>query len=244
MITKLIKEGLIRSPHRVVAVVASMAFVFMSSSASAFWLLGFSDALTLPRGALGAIAGTGAQFTQVGAPPKDSSTVFIPHAGFRYGITNDIDLGYRLTQVALPFSSVGPTLGSEIDAKYRITSPDNSWQASIVGGLAYASLNISDQSKSAWSPGADLIVSHVFTPQYTLFSELRYVDTVIPTATGGSGSNYVNAAGMGLGFKIKLTSLTSIVPEIGVFNLAGKLLNSNANGFAVQAGVVLSIRIW
>ena len=222
----------------------SSAFVLTPSSASAFWLLGFSSADTLPPGALGAIAGTGAQFTEVGQPSKHSFTAFIPHAGFRYGISDKVDIGYRLTQVALPFSSVGPTLGSEVDAKYLLTSPGSAWQIAAVGGIALAYVDVSGQSKSAWSPGADLIMSRVLNPRYTLFSELRYVYTAIPTASGGSANNYLNAAGMGVGTKIKLTSQTSLVPEIGLFDLNGKLEGANGNGIGLQVGVVLSMRIW
>lgn len=221
-----------------------LALSLLPTSASAFWLLGFSSADTLPPGALGAIAGTGAQYTETGPSSSPSFTPFIPHAGFRVGVADNLDLGYRLTQVALPFSSAGPTLGSEFDAKYLLTPAQSSWQAAAVGGIAYAYLDISNQSKSAWSPGADFIVSHALSPTYTFFSELRYVYTAIPTAFGGSANNYVNAAGIGVGTKIKLTSQTSLVPEIGLFNLNGKLLGENANGTAIQIGAVLSIRIW
>ena len=226
------------------AIATLISLSLIPASASAFWLLGFSSADTLPPGALGAIAGTGAQYSTVGQPSQQSFTAFIPHAGVRVGITDNLDLGYRLTQVALPFSSVGPTLGSEIDAKYLLTPPNSTWQVAAVGGIAYAYLDISNQSKNAWSPGADLIASRVLSPTYTLFSELRYVYTAIPSALGGAADNYVNAAGIGIGTKIKLTPQTSLVPEIGVFNLNGKLLGASANGVALQIGAVLSMRIW
>lgn len=212
--------------------------------ASAFWLLGFSPAETLPTGGFGAIAGTGGQWSQVGTPSKDSSTAFIPHAGFRYGISDDMDLGYRLVQVTLPFSSVAPTLGGEIDAKYRITAPSDKTQFAIIGGFAYASLDISGQSRDAWGPGIDLIGSRALSDKYTAFSELRYVATNIPTAQGGNAANYFNAGGIASGVKIKLTQQTSLVPEIGLFHLNGKMLGIPANGDAVQVGVVLSMRIW
>lgn len=222
----------------------TVLLMLMPLKASAFWLLGFSSADTLPSGGLGAIAGTGGQLSRIGAPAKDSSTAFIPHAGFRIGVSDDVDLGYRLVQVTLPFSSVGSTLGGEIDAKYRLTAPSDATQFAIIGGLAYANLDISGQSKEAWGPGIDLIGSRVLTEQYTIFSELRYVATNIPTAQGGAGANYFTAGGIGAGVKIKLTQQTSLVPEIGLFNINGEMLGMPANGYAVQVGAVLSMRIW
>lgn len=239
-----IKKRVIQPQPRFAFLVASIVFGLIPSSASAFWLLGFSDANTLPPDALGAIAGTGVQITEVGSQSQHSFTASIPHAGFRYGVSDNADIGYRLTQVALPFSGVGPTLGSEVDAKYRFTSPESTYQLAVVGGLAYAYLDISGKSKLAWSPGADLIVSRAISPDYTMFSELRYVYTAIPTASGGSGSNYVNASGVAIGAKIKLTAQTSLVPEIGLFHLNGQMLGVGANGTAIQAGFVLSVRIW
>lgn len=88
-----------------------LAIGFLAPPARAFWLLGFSTADTLPSGHVGFIAGTGGQFSDVGHPKETSFTPFLPHAGIRLGLTERIDVGYRLTQVALPFSSVGPSLG-------------------------------------------------------------------------------------------------------------------------------------
>lgn len=210
--------------------------------AAAFWLLGFSTADTLPYGDLSAIAGTGGQFTSVGDPSRSNFTPFLPHAGFRVGLSDGWDIGYRLTQVALPFSSVGPSLGGEIDVKHRLTPIDSPWQVAIVAGGAYSYLDLSDQSKSAWSPGVDLIFSRAITPRYTVISELRYVYTAIPTALGGSGQNYVNAAGVDVGMRIGLTSMVSIIPEVGLFDFAGRLANRRSNGVAAQYGTVLAFR--
>ena len=224
--------------------VVMLFLTLFPSEASAFWLLGFSDANTLPPDALGMIAGTGAQYTNVGSPSKPSSTLFLPHAGFRYGLSDNLDIGYRLTQVALPYSSVGPSLGSEIDLKYRITRPGAPWQVAFLAGAAYSSLDLLGQTKSAWSPGVDLIFSKPLSERYTLISELRYVYTAIPTAAGGTSGNNLNAVGPDLGVKIKLTNSVSFIPEFGVFALNGRLQGANTNGYGVQAGAVLSARVW
>ncbi len=228
----------------VIAVVPLLLLAGFPSTASAFWLLGFSDANTLPPQALGMIAGTGGQYANVGNPSKSSSTIFLPHAGFRLGLADNFDIGYRLTQVALPFSSVGPSLGTEVDVKYRFTRPEAAWQAAFVAGAAFSSLELSGQTKNAWSPGVDLIVSKALTEKYTFISELRYVYTAIPTAPGGVSQNNVGALGTDIGLKIKLTDRVSLIPEFGIFDLRGSLIGNRANGIAVQAGAVLSARVW
>ncbi|KXW56319.1 hypothetical protein LHV13_07650 [Ferrovum sp. PN-J185] len=220
------------------------ALLFFYQYSNAFWLLGFSDANTLSPGSLGVIAGTGAQFARVGNPQSNSFTGAIPHAGIRYGLNEDTDIGYRLVQVALPFTSVGPTLGSEVDLKKRLTNVNDPYQIALVGGVAYSYLDISGTSKSAYSPGADLILSHAISPKYTWFTELREVYTAIPTAVGSTGSNHFNALGIASGGKIKLTDSTSFVPEIGYFHFNGLLNNQSANGNAIQIGAIFAIKIW
>lgn len=210
--------------------------------ADAFWLLGFSTGDTLPDGGLGAIAGTGGQYSSVGDPSRNSFTAFLPHAALRVGFADGWDIGYRLAQVALPFSSVGPSLGSEVDVKHRLTPADSAIQVAIVVGAAYSYLDISGQSRSAWSPGIDLVVSRTLTPRYTAISELRYVYTAIPTANGGSGNNYLHAVGVDLGMRIGLTPTVSLVPEMGVFDFVGHLGTRSANGVAAQYGAVLAFR--
>jgi len=210
--------------------------------AAAFWLLGFSTADTLSPGDFSAIAGTGGQYSSVGNPSHSSFTPFLAHAGLRVGLADGWDVGYRLTPVALPFASAGPTLGGEIDVRHRLTPADSAWQAAVVVGAAYAYLDLSGQSRSAWSPGVDLMVSRAITPRYTAISELRYVYTAIPTASGGEGANHLNATGVDLGVRIGLTRTVSLVPEVGVFDFAGRLTSRSANGIGVQYGAVLAFR--
>lgn len=221
---------------------AALASVLAPMPATAFWLLGFSTADTLPQGDFSAIAGAGGQLSSVGEPRTTSLTTFLPHAGIRAGLADGWDIGYRLTQVALPFSSIGPSLGAEIDLKRRLTPADSPWQAALVIGGAYSYLDIQDRSRSAWSPGVDLILSHSFTPRYAGFVDLRYVYTAIPTAIGGDAGNYLNAVGVGLGVRAKLTEVVSISPEIGVFDFNGKLAGKQENGVGVQIGAVLGFK--
>ena len=134
-----------RRPHsRRVRTLAAIAVVLAAclafpSRGRAFWLLGFSSADTLPPATFGVIAGTGGQLSETGDPAKTSFTPFLPHAGFRVGIADGLDVGYRLTQVALPFSSVGPTLGGEIDVRYRLTPANSEWQARWSRGWRFPS---------------------------------------------------------------------------------------------------------
>ncbi len=238
-------------PHRLANAghVICLAAIFIgalcaSTPAQAFWLLGFSTADTLPPGGLGAIAGTGGQYSSVGDPAKNSFTPFLPHAGFRLGLLDNLDIGYRLTQTPLPFSGVGPTLGSEIDLKYRLTPPDSAWQTAIVVGGAFAYLQIAGQTKTALSPGIDLVVSHALTPETALIGELRYVYTEIPTGPGGGSANYVHALGGDLGARFAITKTVSLVPEVGLFDLTGQIAGRRSNGIGAQYGAVLAFRVW
>lgn len=213
---------------------------FCSSTAFAgSWLLGFSPADTVAPGSYSAIAGTGGQWSSVGSPSHDSFTPFLAHAGIRTGLTDSWDIGYRLATIALPYSSVGPSLGGEVDVKHRLTAKEDPWQVAIVAGIGYAYLDIQGQSRNAWSPGVDMIISHNVAPGYTAFADLRYLYTEIPSASGGSSVNNFQAFGPGVGLKIKLKENISLTPEIGVFDFKGEIAGQKENGIGVQYGVVL-----
>ena len=221
---------------------AAFASLLLSpGAASAFWLLGFSTADTLPPGHVGFIAGTGGQFAYVGRPQKTSFTPFLAHAGIRLGLSRRIDVGYRLTQTAIPFSSAGTTLGGEADIRYRLTPAGEAWQAAILAGGAYGYLDLEGESHEAWSPGVDLMASRRLNSKYFLITELRYVYTAIPTAPGGISENYVHAVGPDIGLKIGLTPQISIVPETGLFDFTGRFKRKDASGLGYQYGVVLSV---
>lgn len=223
------------------AVLAAASLLALARPAPAFWLLGFSPAPTLPGGSFGFISGTGGQFTRVGDPEKSSLTPALAHAGFRLGLTDRLDAGYRLCTVPLPYSSVGPSLGSELDAKLLLTEPYNPWQAALVVGGAYADLVVAGQAKTAWSPGADLVFSRDAGRGRTPFLELRYVYTEIPSAPGGSADNHVQAFGPAAGVKLTLTPQLSLIPELGLFDFIGRLSGQKADGWGLQIGAVLSV---
>lgn len=226
---------------RILIMTLAVAMVPAPSFAGS-WLLGFSPADTLPSGAFSAIAGTGGQYTSTGSPRTSNFTPFLAHAGIRAGVADGWDIGYRLATLALPYSSVGPSLGSEIDVKHRLTAMSDPWQAALVVGVGYSYLDIQSNSRSAWSPGIDLIISHSMSSKYTVFTDLRYVYTLIPSASGGSGANNYQAYGPGIGVKINLTDTVSLTPEIGIFDFRGNLLGVQENGFAMQYGAVLGFR--
>ena len=210
-----------------------------STSFAGSWLLGFSPADTVTPGSYSAMTGTGGQWSSVGTPRRDNFTPFLAHAGIRTGLTDSWDIGYRLATVVLPYSSVGPSLGAAIDVKHRLTARESPWQVAVVAGMGYAYLDIQGQSKNAWSPGVDVIISQPIDPGYTAFVDLRYIYTEMPSASGGATANHFQVFGTGAGVKINLKKNVSMTPEIGVFNFNGSMVNQTANGIGVQYGVVL-----
>ncbi len=217
--------------------------LMFSSPAQAFWLLNFQTAPTLEPGKVAFIGGTGGQLTVVGNPGQYNFTPFLAHFGIRLGLADHFDVGYRLTTVALPYSSVGPTLGGEIDFKYFLSSANDPWQFSLIGGLAYAYVEVSNQSKSAWSPGFDILMTHPLSSGLDLSLNGRYVYTGIPTASGGEVENNLTASGGSVGLNIKLGPTTAIKPEVGLFNFNGQIGGNGMDGLGVQYGVVFSSKL-
>jgi len=214
-----------------------------SSPAGAFWLLNFQTAPTLEPGKVAFIGGTGGQLTVVGNPGQYNFTPFLSHFGVRLGLIDHLDVGYRLLTVALPYSSVGPNLGGEIDFKYFLSSAQDPWQFSLIGGLAYAYVDIFNQSKSAWSPGFDIMVTHPLGSGLALSLNGRYVYTGIPTASGGEVENNLTASGGSIGLSIPLGPTTAIKPEMGLFNFNGQIGGNDMSGLGAQYGVVFSSKL-
>ena len=235
-------------PHLTRASLAALAAlaVLAPRPAHAFWLLDFQTAQTLPQGAVGFIGGTGGQLTSVGQPGATSFTPFLAHFGIRVGLADWIDAGYRLCTVPLPYSSAGPTLGGELDVKLRLTPASWTWQAALIAGAGLAYLDLNDASRSAWAPGADLVVSRRLgagpgAPELAL--NARWVYTGVLSAAGGAADNHVQASGVSAMLRIPLSAAIALQPEIGVFRFDGALAGHPANGWAMQYGAVLAARV-
>lgn len=208
--------------------------------AHAFWVLNFSTGQTLDPGHVGFIGGTGGQVTAVGEPLRSSYTPFLAHAGIRVGLLDGLDAGYRLVTVPLPWNAVGPTLGSAVDVKVRLTTKKSPWQVAVIGGGSFAYLRLFDDDRAAWSPGADLVVTRVLSGTLSVSANARYVYTAIPTAPGGITNNSLHAFGPTVGMRIGLTRTVSVLPEIGLFRFMGRIAGASEDGAGVQYGVVLS----
>ncbi len=216
-----------------------LTFVFCYFKASAFWLLNFGTASTLSPGDWGFIGGTGGQYTLV--YEQSNFTPSLAHAGIRIGLLNGLDIGYRLTALAMPYNSVGPTLGSAVDIKWRVTQANALWQFCVIAGVGYAYLNLLNKPRSAYAPGVAISLTHkIFDKDYITFNG-RYVDTYFPIAAGGENANKLQAIGGSVGFKIPLGDVISLMPEAGLFNFQGKIANQTYNGFGFQYGAVLSV---
>ncbi|HSN28331.1 MAG TPA: hypothetical protein VLT45_18725 [Kofleriaceae bacterium] len=71
----------------------------------------------------------------------------------RVGLLDRLDVGYRLVTVPLPYSSVGPSLGSAADLKLRVTPDDSQLRVAVIAGGGVSYLHISGKDRFAWSPG-------------------------------------------------------------------------------------------
>ncbi|MHB1844172.1 MAG: hypothetical protein ACYCWW_04975 [Deltaproteobacteria bacterium] len=219
-----------------------LTFVALApGSARAFWLLGFSTAETQPPWSGSFIGGTGGQLTVVDG--VTSYTPFLAHAGLRVGILNDLDVGYRLTTVALPYNQGGPVLGSQLDAKLRITPEGASWRfaAGLDGAFAY--LDFTGTNEAAYSPGTYAILSHRLRSGVDGSLEGRYAYTLVPQANGNP-ANDLHAIGGSAGLKIELGKGTALRPEIGLFDFVGHIAGRAADGFGLQYGAVFSALAW
>ncbi len=209
---------------------------------NAQWVLNFGTAYTVSPKDFAFISGTGGQFTFIKNTPSTNFTPFLAHAGIRYGLTKNIDIGYRLCTVALPYSSAGPTLGSAVDLKLRLTNQNANWQLCVVSGIGLAYISILNTQKTAWSPGGLMSLSKKLSKKGSLLTfNARILKTVIPTAAEGSSGNYVNIIGGSISYLNNLNKVIAIIPEIGLFNMNGKINNVQTNGIGLQVGVVLKV---
>ncbi len=206
----------------------------------AFWVVNFGTASTLQHKKFGFAAGMGGQMVFTGSPRTTNAFFMIPHAGFRYGITPKLDAGLRLAPVPLPFATVGPGFGMNIDAKYHITNASDKTQFALVGGLGGAHVLIQGNTRLAWSPNAALLTSFKIKQKNYLTLMGRYVYLSIPSAKEGSVGNFVMISGISAGWKWNIRQNISVLPEIGAYWYEGKIANIRQAGPGFQYGLMLA----
>ncbi|MGN6179451.1 MAG: hypothetical protein ACTHNW_09745 [Mucilaginibacter sp.] len=207
------------------------------------WLLNFGSAATLQPGQAAFISGTGAQLTLINNPSASNFTPFLAHAGIRVGLFKGVDIGYRLCTVPLPYSSAGPSLGAATDLKIRLTSKNSPLQFSLIGGGGLAYVTLQNKSKTAWSPGGALVFSENVSASTSLTLNARYTESYIVTAYGAGSQNYARAIGGSVGLTHNFNDVLAILPEVGLFDLEGKIADKPTNGLGIQVGTVLKVNL-
>lgn len=221
---------------------AALALALLSATpARAFWLLGFSTAATQTPGTAGFIGGTGGQLTVV--QDKASFTPYLAHAGLRLGILDDLDVGYRLCTVALPYNAGGPVLGGQLDVKLRLTALTSRWAFAVGASGANAFLQFAGATSTAWSPGAYAILSHPLSRRIDWALDARYVRSYVEPS-GNAPAGLLDAVGGSAGLKIDLLPHVAVRPELGLFDFMGTIHGEAANGWGLQYGAVLSAQAW
>lgn len=205
-----------------------------------FWVVNFGTARTLHKRKIGFAAGIGGQIVFLGQPKLTSSFFTIPHAGFRYGLGERIDVGLRLAPIPLPFSTVGPGFGVNLDVKYCFTKPESKFDFGVVLGAGGAHVLIEGNTRYAYSPNAALLGTYNVNETTHLTVMARYVNLAIPTAPQGASANYVNIAGVSFGLKKDIRPNISILPEVGVYYYDGRIAGAGKGGPGFQCGLMLS----
>jgi hypothetical protein len=218
-----------------------LAFCGFVHQLQAQWLLNFGTAATVASKDFAFISGTGGQVTFIKNPATNNFTPFLAHAGLRLGISRNVDIGYRLGTVTMPWSSVDPTLGSAFDAKIRLTPTTAPYQVAVIVGGGYAYLTILDNHKSAWSPGTAESVTRQLNVNSSITFNGRLLQTIIPTALGRKANNYVNIWGGSIGWAHNLNSVVGIIPELGIFDVIGQINHVANNGIGLQVGLALKV---
>lgn len=224
-----------------ITVIAILVMLFVIPSNSyGFWVVNFGTARTLNKGKFGFAAGMGGQMVFLGDPQLTSAFFTIPHAGFRYGITSRLDGGLRLAPIPLPFATVGPGFGVNLDVKYCFTKPDSKFDLAVVLGFGGAHVLIEENTRYAYSPNAALLGTYNMSETTHLTVMARYVNLAIPTAPQGASANYVNIAGVSFGLKKDIRPNISILPEVGVYNYDGRIAGTGKSGPGFQYGLMIS----
>jgi hypothetical protein len=208
---------------------------------SKFWVVNFGTARTMAPRKFGFAAGMGGQVVLLGEPKLTSAFFTIPHAGFRYGISNKIDVGLRLAPIPLPFATVGPGFGVNLDAKYWITNPESKIDLALVLGLGGAHVLIEERTRLAYSPNVALLSSVSVAEKTHLTIMGRYVNLAIPTAPeGGASSNFVNITGISFGLKKDIRTNIAVLPEIGAYWYDGQIAGISKRGPGFQWGLMIA----
>jgi hypothetical protein len=219
---------------------ALACFIGTASPASAFWVVNFGTAGTLPPRRVGFAAGMGGQAVFVGDPVRSNAFFLIPHAGLRLGLLDRVDAGWRLAPVPLPFSTVGPGFGANLDAKVRLTSPDSDVGVALIAGAGFAHVLVQDDNKLALSPNGAGLLSFRTSDDSHLTVMGRYVYLAVPTAPGGSSDNFVHIAGSSVGMKLDVLQNVSVLPEIGAYWYEGRIADTRTSGPGFQYGIMLA----
>lgn len=209
------------------------------ATSHAFWVVNFGTAKTLPPQKAGFAAGLGGQMVFAGDPVEKNGFFLIPHAGFRLGIASRFDMGLRLAPVPLPFSTVGPGFGANLDGKLRLTPADAATQVALIAGLGGAHVLVRDDHRAAWSPNAAGLITFMADRKVPLTMMARYVYLAIPSAPGGSSDNFVHIVGPSLGLKLDVWPAVSVLPEVGAYWYEGQLAGSKMSGPGFQYGIML-----
>lgn len=209
-------------------------------SSTAFWVVNFGTARTLAPKHFGFAAGFGGQMVFLGNPQKTSAFFMIPHAGFRLGLTNKMDCGLRLAPIPLPFSTVGPGFGMNLDLKVCLSNADSKVQFALVIGGGGSHVIIQNHTRLAYSPNAAILTSFSLNEKTHFTIMGRYVNLAIPTATDGAKGNFVNITGASFGIKRNIREHISILPEIGAYWYEGQITSVRTSGPGFQVGVMIS----
>jgi hypothetical protein len=217
-----------------------LTFVIVPNSAQSFWVVNFGTARTLHKGKFGFAAGVGGKMVFLGQPKLTSAFFTIPHVGFRYGLFENLDVGLRLAPIPLPFASVGPSFGANLDFKYCFTRPESKFDFAAVAGFGGAHVLMENKNRAAYSPNFAFLGTYNLNQSLQFTMMARYVNLEIPTAVSGASANNVNISGVTFGIKKSLRPNISILPEIGVFNYQGGISGVPKNGIGFQFGVMLA----
>lgn len=219
---------------------ATLSVFLISHTSHAFWVVNFGSAKTLAPMKFAFAAGLGGQMVFVGEPRTTSAFFMIPHAGFRLGLTRSLDVGLRLAPVPVPYSTVGPGFGMNVDLKWCFTKPESKFSAALIAGAGTSHLVLRGDTRLAHTVNFAGLLSVAQGEKNTWTLMARNVNIAIPTANEGASGNYVHVNGLSLGLKHQLLSNLAILPELGTYWYQGKILGQDYNGPGVQYGIMVS----